>query len=79
MLVDAKEDVHLHVWPQSAPELVRHRLFRDWLRSHPEDRELYASAKRHLVDKAADGDYTMDKNEVIDAIFDRIFAAGVDR
>jgi GrpB-like predicted nucleotidyltransferase (UPF0157 family) len=78
MLVDAKEDVHLHVWPQGAPELVRHRLFRDWLRTHPEDRELYASAKRHLVDKAADGDYTMDKSEVIDAIFDRIFAAGVD-
>ena len=35
MLLSPAEDVNLHVWPQGAPEPVRHRLFRDWLRSHP--------------------------------------------
>ncbi len=78
MFVDAEEDVHLHVWPQGAPELIRHRLLRDWLRTHPDDRELYASAKRHLADEPAGGDYTMAKSEVIDAIFERIFAAAAD-
>jgi GrpB-like predicted nucleotidyltransferase (UPF0157 family) len=78
MLVDAAEDVHLHVWPQDAHEPVRHRLFRDWLRSHPDDRELYASTKRRL---AADhsGDYTLAKSDVIDDIFGRIFAAATGR
>jgi GrpB-like predicted nucleotidyltransferase (UPF0157 family) len=78
MLVDAEEDVHLHVWPQGSPEVIRHRLLRDWLRTHADDRELYASTKRRLVREAADGDYTMAKSQVIDAIFERIFAAGVD-
>ena len=77
MLVSSAEDVHLHVWPQGAPEPIRHRLFRDWLRSHPEDRALYAATKRRLADETADrpGDYSLAKNAVIDAIFARIFAA----
>lgn len=77
MLTNADEDVHLHVWPENAPEPVRHKLFRDWLRTHPEDRELYASTKRRLAaETAADpGDYSLAKNEVIDRIYARIFAA----
>ena len=75
MLVDTAEDVHLHVWPEGAPEPVRHRLFRDWLRAHPADRELYASVKRQLA-RDQRGDYTLAKSEVIDEIFARIFAAG---
>ncbi|MCA2216037.1 GrpB family protein [Jidongwangia harbinensis] len=77
MLIDAGEDVHLHVWPQGAPEITRHLLLRDWLRTHAEDRELYASTKRRLAREAGDDDYTMAKNDVIDAIFERIFAAHV--
>jgi GrpB-like predicted nucleotidyltransferase (UPF0157 family) len=78
MLVSAAEDVHLHVWPQGAPEPVRHRLFRDWLRTHPDDRELYASAKRRLAHDTADRprDYNLAKNDVIDDIYTRIFAEG---
>lgn len=72
MLVDAVEDVHLHVWPAGAPEPVRHRLLRDWLREHPADRELYATAKRRLAVTDPDG-YTMAKSDVIDDIFHRIF------
>ena len=76
MLVSSTEDVHLHVWPRGAPEPVRHRLFRDWLRSHPEDRELYASTKRRLARDTVDrpGDYSLAKNDVIDDIYARIFA-----
>ncbi|HEY4703824.1 MAG TPA: GrpB family protein, partial [Streptosporangiaceae bacterium] len=70
------EDVHLHVWPRDAPEPVRHRLFRDWLCSHPEDLELYATTKRRLARDTAQQpeDYSLAKNEVIDAIYARIFS-----
>jgi GrpB-like predicted nucleotidyltransferase (UPF0157 family) len=80
MLVSPAEDVHLHVWPRDAPEPVRHRLFRDWLRTHPEDRDRYATAKRDLAGQtvARPGDYNLAKNEVIDDIYARIFAAGDD-
>lgn len=50
MLVDSEEDIHLHVWPQGSPEAVRHRLLHDWLRAHPDDRDLYASTKRRLAE-----------------------------
>ena len=77
MLVPVAEDVHLHVWPADAVEPIRHRLLRDWMRTHPEDRDLYASTKRRLAQDTADhpGDYTMAKSDVIDEIFARIFAA----
>ncbi|GAA2589932.1 GrpB family protein [Winogradskya consettensis] len=77
MLINADADVHLHIWPHDAAEPVRHRLLRDWLRTHPEDRDLYATTKQHLARETADRpeDYTMAKNTVIDAIFTRIFAA----
>jgi GrpB-like predicted nucleotidyltransferase (UPF0157 family) len=77
MLVSRAEDVNLHVWPPTAPEPIRHKLFRDWLRSHPADRDLYATAKRRLARDTAHqpGDYSLAKNDVIDAIYGRIFAA----
>ena len=80
MFVPATEDVHLHVWPPDSPEITRHRLLRDWLRTHPDDRDLYADTKRRLAAETAEnpGDYTMAKSDVIDAIFARIFAAAED-
>ena len=36
---------NLHVWSPNSPEAIRHRMFRDWLREHPDDRDLYADAK----------------------------------
>jgi GrpB-like predicted nucleotidyltransferase (UPF0157 family) len=76
MLVSAAEDVHLHVWPRDAPEPIRHRLFRDWLCSHPEDLALYATTKRRLARDTAQQpeDYSLAKNEVIDTIYARIFS-----
>ena len=41
--------VHLHVFSAACPEIDRMLLFRDWLRSHPEDRDLYARTKRELA------------------------------
>ncbi|MET7671149.1 GrpB family protein [Micromonospora luteifusca] len=77
MLLSTAEDVNLHVWPRAAPEPVRHRLFRDWLRSHPQDRKLYAATKRRLARDTAHRprDYSLAKNDVIDEIYARIFAA----
>ncbi|MBM0204869.1 GrpB family protein [Micromonospora sp. STR1s_5] len=77
MLLSPAEDVNLHVWPQGAPEPVRHRLFRDWLRAHPHDRERYAATKRRLARDTAHRprDYSLAKNDVIDEIYARIFAA----
>jgi GrpB-like predicted nucleotidyltransferase (UPF0157 family) len=77
MLVSAEEGVNLHVWPKSAPEPVRHRLFRDWLRTHADDRQLYEQTKRRLAQQTAHAprEYSLAKNTVIDEIYERIFAA----
>lgn len=71
MLVGEAADVNLHVWPHDAPEPVRHKLFRDWLREHPDDRDRYAAAKRRIAGETVDrpGDYSLAKNDVIDRIF----------
>jgi GrpB-like predicted nucleotidyltransferase (UPF0157 family) len=76
MLVAADDGVNLHVFPVDAPEPLRHLLFRDWLRSHPEDRDLYASAKRRLAVTTAEtpADYNLAKNAVIDDIYERVFS-----
>lgn len=42
-------DINLHVFSPGADELERHLLLRDWLRSHAEDRDLYARTKRDLA------------------------------
>jgi GrpB-like predicted nucleotidyltransferase (UPF0157 family) len=44
-------DINLHVFSAGCPEIDRMLMFRDWLREHPEDRDLYARAKRDLARK----------------------------
>jgi GrpB-like predicted nucleotidyltransferase (UPF0157 family) len=39
---------NLHVFEFDSPELVKHRIFRDWLRRNPAERDRYAAAKRQL-------------------------------
>jgi len=76
--------VHLHVFGPDCAELVRHRMFRDWLVAHPEDRERYADAKRAAAaEMAATGDhngalgfgmrYNRVKEPVVREIYDRMF------
>lgn len=67
---------NLHVWSPDCPEVVRHRLFRDWLRTHPGDRQSYEDAKRAAVPGGGDVmAYNRRKQPVIREIYGRIFAA----
>jgi GrpB-like predicted nucleotidyltransferase (UPF0157 family) len=42
-------DLNLHLWSSGSPEIERNLVFRDWLRTHPEDRELYQRTKLELA------------------------------
>jgi GrpB-like predicted nucleotidyltransferase (UPF0157 family) len=67
---------NLHVFSPDCPELVRHVLFRDWLRAHPDDRVLYADAKdRSRQGIISTADYNLRKEPVIREIYDRVFRA----
>lgn len=64
---------HLYVLSANSEELKRHLTFRDWLRSHPQDREAYArvklaAAKQFPGDIAA---YIDAKSDVIFEIYQR--------
>lgn len=78
--------VHLHTFGPGCPEVVRHRMFREWLIAHPEDRELYAAAKRSAAAQmAATGDdngalgfgmrYNNIQEPVVREIYQRMFRA----
>lgn len=69
---------HLHVFAPDCPETARHRIFRDWLRSHPQDRALYAQAKaaaaRETNSTAGHGmDYNARKQATMREIYARAF------
>lgn len=49
MLRSEDPPANLHVFSVGALEPRRHRLFRDWLRTHPEDRDRYAEVKREVA------------------------------
>ncbi|MGY6270132.1 GrpB family protein [Achromobacter denitrificans] len=68
--------VNLHVFGPDCPENIRHRMFRDWLRSHDGDRDLYARAKL----AAAGGmtqvmAYNKRKEATVREIYERMFRA----
>ena len=44
-------DINLHVFSPGCPEIDRMLIFRDWLRSHAADRDLYARTKLALAQK----------------------------
>jgi GrpB-like predicted nucleotidyltransferase (UPF0157 family) len=71
---------NLHVFGLDSPELVRHRIFRDWLRGNPGERDRYAAAKRQAAAEAsAAGEHVIQHNarkqQVIREIYRRAFAA----
>lgn len=71
---------NVHVWGPDCPEVVRHRILRDWLREHPEDVERYAAAKAGAAEatNAVGGvvmDYNARKEPVVRAILERAFRA----
>ncbi|OJJ75759.1 hypothetical protein ASPBRDRAFT_38067 [Aspergillus brasiliensis CBS 101740] len=70
--------VNVHVWDADSPEVVRHRIFRDWLLKTPADRELYAKVKREAAEQTAIAgdsmmDYTDRKEKIILEILERAF------
>jgi len=44
-------NVNLHTFSPSCDEVERHLVFRDWLRTHDDDRDLYLAAKRELASR----------------------------
>ncbi|WP_395746202.1 GrpB family protein [Prosthecobacter sp.] len=73
MLRTPQLDVHLHIFSTGCMEFTRHIAFRDWLRTHADDRLLYESTKRRLAaaqwpDMNA---YASAKTEVVEAILTR--------
>lgn len=49
MFKGSDPEAHLHVFSAGCPEIDRVLLFRNWLRAHPADRELYERTKRALA------------------------------
>jgi GrpB-like predicted nucleotidyltransferase (UPF0157 family) len=41
--------LHMHFWQVGSDEVVRHLQFRDWLRTHSDDRDLYQRTKQALA------------------------------
>lgn len=68
-------NVNVHVFSpgRADAEVARMRMFRDWLRSHPDDRDLYAATKRELATRRWRyvQDYAEAKTEVVEAILAR--------
>jgi GrpB-like predicted nucleotidyltransferase (UPF0157 family) len=66
-------NVNLHVYPPACPEIERYLLFRDRLRSHPEERAHYQRVKRELAER--DWTYVQEyadaKSEVVEGIIAR--------
>ena len=67
-------DVHVHIFSDGSSEIARHVAFRDWLRTHDDDRALYERAKRDLAtrDWPTMQHYADAKNEIVGDITARI-------
>jgi GrpB-like predicted nucleotidyltransferase (UPF0157 family) len=73
-------DAHVHVFGPDSPELVRHRLLRDWLIAHPDDRAAYAAIKRAAAARTNAGGgtgmaYNQVKEPFLRDLLDRVFRA----
>jgi len=71
---------NLHVFSPDCPEVIRHRMFRDWLIDNPDDLALYRDAKLESAAAANMAgehviEYDLRKQPVIREIYDRMFRA----
>ena len=69
--------VNLHAFSAGCEEIGRMLAFRDWLRTHPEDRELYEREKRRLAERSWNTmqDYADAKTGIVREIVGRALAA----
>lgn len=65
-------ELNLHVFSAGCPEIDRMLLFRNWLRSHPEDRDLYERTKRELARR--EWKYTQNYADAKTAVVEEILA-----
>ncbi|BDP43028.1 hypothetical protein DAETH_29970 [Deinococcus aetherius] len=70
-------NINLHVWTLGSPEARRHLIFRDWLRTHGDDRQRYGELKRELAgrDFTYLHEYNNAKAPLIREIYARALAA----
>lgn len=64
---------HVHVWSEGDPEIDAVLLFREWLRTHPDDRVRYESVKRELITREWGDmqDYADAKTDIVSEIMRR--------
>jgi GrpB-like predicted nucleotidyltransferase (UPF0157 family) len=73
MLSHRDPDQNVHVFTRGCPEVERMIGFRDWLRSHDDDRQRYEDAKRTLAARTWKymQNYADAKTDVVEAIIER--------
>jgi len=65
--------VNVHAFGPDSPELVRHRIMRDWLTNNPAERETYTRAKQAALGSGSTQEYNERKSATIREIYDRAF------
>jgi GrpB-like predicted nucleotidyltransferase (UPF0157 family) len=77
MLRTPHYDVHVHVWPVGGNDERDQLRFRDWLRTHDDDRARYEALKRDLASRewSSMQDYADAKTDVVSEIVSRARAA----
>lgn len=78
----AEPVAYVHIFGPDCPEVVRHRMFHDWLVEHADERQRYADAKRAAAtamnSRPGGGtgmDYNRHKEPVVREIYERMFSA----
>jgi GrpB-like predicted nucleotidyltransferase (UPF0157 family) len=74
----SRVNLNLHVWTAGDAIIDKHLAFRDWLRTHPEDRDRYAAEKRRLAAQHwhTMNDYADAKDDIVREIEQRMRQAG---
>lgn len=72
-LAPGAASANLHVFPEGCEETARMLRFRDWLRAHDDDRDLYARTKRTLAERTWEylQNYADAKTGVVEGILAR--------
>jgi GrpB-like predicted nucleotidyltransferase (UPF0157 family) len=74
MLRHDRPRINLHVLGRNCPEYARHILFRDWLRTHPEDCARYTRVKEEArIGVTNVRDYNRNKEAIVRDIYATIF------
>jgi GrpB-like predicted nucleotidyltransferase (UPF0157 family) len=65
-----KRTFNVHIFEKDHPDIERHLRFRDYLRTHPEERDAYSRLKKELVSESQDDieQYCWGKEEFIKSI-----------